>query len=85
MAYELTYTREAERGLAALPKADARRIVAKLEAVATDPLNVAGVRKLTGRDGYRVRSGDWRALFLLDHGRLVVTVIKVEKRGSVYR
>ena len=85
MAYELTYTREAEKGLAALPKADARRIVAKLEAVADDPLNAAGVMKLTNRHGYRIRSGAWRAVFLVDHGRMVVVVVKVEKRGSVYR
>lgn len=85
MAYALTYTREAEKGLAALPKGDAQRIVAKLEAVAGDPINAAGVVKLTNREGYRVRSGNWRAVFILDHGRLVVIVVKVEKRGSVYR
>ncbi len=85
MAYDLTYTREAEKGLAALPKADAQRIVRKLEAVALDPLNAAGVVKLTNREDYRLRSGDWRAVFLLDHGHLLVVVIKVEKRGSVYR
>lgn len=85
MAYELTFTRDAEKGLAALPKADARRIVAKLEDVAADPQAAAGVVKLQGVDGYRIRSGNWRAVFLLDHGRLVVTVIKVEKRGNVYR
>lgn len=85
MAYELTYTRDAAKDLAGLPKADARRIVAKLEAVAVDPRNAPGVRKLTGREGYRVRSGDWRALFLLDHGRLVVTVVKVDKRSDAYR
>jgi mRNA interferase RelE/StbE len=85
MAYDLRYTRDAAKDLAGLPKADAGRIVAKLEAVAADPLNTAGVKKMVGREGYRLRSGDWRALFTLDHGALVVTVIKVEKRGSVYR
>ena len=84
MPYELTYTRDAERDLAGLPKADARRIVAKLEAVAADPLNAAGVKKLTNREGYRIRSGNWRAVYLLDHGALVVAVVKVAKRGAVY-
>ena len=85
MAYDLTYTRAAERGLAALPKADARRIVEKLEALAADPASAAGVVKLTNREGYRIRSGNWRAAFLLDHGELVVVVVKVEKRSSVRR
>ncbi len=85
MAYELTYTRQAEKDLAALPKGDAQRIVGKLETMAADPLQAGGVVKLTNRDGYRIRSGNWRAVFLLDHGRLVVVVVKVETRGRVYR
>jgi mRNA interferase RelE/StbE len=85
MAYDLNYTPAAAKDLAGLPKADARRIIAKLEAVAANPISAAGVVKLTNREGYRIRSGNWRAVFLLDRGRLVVTVVKVEKRGSVYR
>ena len=85
MAYRLTYTREAEKNLAALSKADARRILTKLEQLAADPRAMTGVRKLTGREGYRLRSGDWRALFLLDHGELLVIVISVGNRREVYR
>lgn len=85
MPYELRYTRDAQKGLAAMPRADARRIVQKLEEVARDPLHAHGVKKLVDREGYRLRSGDWRALFTLDHGQLIVTVIKVENRRDVYR
>jgi mRNA interferase RelE/StbE len=83
--YELRYTRDAQKGLAAMPRADAGRIVQKLEDVARDPLLAHGVKKLVDREGYRLRSGDWRALFTLDHGQLIVTVIKVENRREAYR
>lgn len=85
MAYEIRYTRDAEKSLAAMPKADARRIVQKLEEVAQSPRAAHGVKKLVEREGYRIRSGDWRALFTLDHGQLIVTVIKVENRRDAYR
>ena len=85
MAYDLTFTRDAEKDLARLPKADARRIIAKLEAVAANPAAAAGVKKLVDREGYRVRAGNWRAVYLLDHGRLVVVVVRIAKRGEAYR
>lgn len=37
MAYRLTYARDAEKGLAGMPKVDARRVLAKLEQLAEDP------------------------------------------------
>lgn len=85
MAYEIRYTRDAEKSLAAMPKTDARRIVQKLEDLAQNPRTAQGVRKLVEREGYRIRSGDWRALFTLDHGRLIVVVIRVENRRDAYR
>lgn len=85
MPYELRYTREAEKGLAAMPKADARRIIAKLEQLAEDPRKMAGVKKLVDREGYRLRSGDWRAVFTLEHGKLIVTVIAISNPREAYR
>jgi len=49
-----------------MPKADQRRIIQKLEEIARDPLHAHAVNKLVEREGYRLRSGDWRALFTLD-------------------
>ena len=85
MAYQLTYTRDAAKGVEALPKADAGRIMAKLEQLAADPQAMPGVKKLTDRDGYRIRSGDWRAIYLLDHAGQVVIVVSVINRREAYR
>jgi len=44
------------------------------------------VKELQGRvDEWRLRVGDWRVLFRLDHGRLLVIVLRVLPRGSAYR
>ena len=85
MAYRLTYAGDAEKGLAGMPKVDARRILAKLEQLAEDPQAMPGVEKLTDREGYRIRSGDWCAIYLLDHASRVVTVVGVFNRREAYR
>ena len=55
MAYRLTYARDAEKGLAGMPKVDARRVLAKLEQLAEDPQAMPGVKKLTDHEGYHPR------------------------------
>ena len=49
-----------------------KRIVAKIRQVAADPYSPnRNVTKLQGRDGYRLRVGDWRIIYELDAGRLL--------------
>ncbi|NBS22322.1 MAG: type II toxin-antitoxin system RelE/ParE family toxin, partial [Betaproteobacteria bacterium] len=57
----------------------------KIEGVAQDPLGAQGVKKLSGREEYRLRIGDWRMLYLLDGQRLRVLVTDVGPRGGIYQ
>lgn len=44
-----------------------------------------GCLKLVGqKDHWRVRVGDWRIVYRIEDGRLVVVVIRVAVRGGVY-
>jgi ParE toxin of type II toxin-antitoxin system, parDE len=46
----------------------------------------AGVRETVGDlDQWRVRVGDWRIVYRVDDGVLVVLVVTVAPRGRVYR
>ncbi|OXC78491.1 type II toxin-antitoxin system RelE family toxin [Caballeronia sordidicola] len=40
------------------------------------------MKKLTGRDGYLLRVGDWRVLFEIDDGKLLILVLAVRPRGG---
>lgn len=62
-----------------------KRIVAKILEVAADPYapNI-NLRKLQGRDGYRLRVGDWRVIYELDDERLMMLVLEIGSRGSIY-
>jgi mRNA-degrading endonuclease RelE of RelBE toxin-antitoxin system len=71
--------------LAAMPKADARRLLARLGKIAAAPAEVhPNVLPLAGESGvFRVRQGNWRAVFSIEEGDLIVE--KVAHRREVYR
>ena len=65
-----------------MPAPTALRIVDKIEAYARDPASQANnVKALKGREGIRLRVGDWRVIMLEGE---VLDVIEVGPRGSVY-
>ena len=56
-----------------------------IHALADDP-RPPGCLKLAGhKDHWRVRAGDWRIVYRIEDGRLVVVVVRVAVRGGVYR
>ena len=70
---------------AAGTKADRRRIVERIRALAQDP-RAQGSEKLAGAaDRYRVRQGRYRIIYLIDDGRREVTIFKIGHRKDVYR
>ena len=78
---DVTYTRTAIKALRNMPQKDSRAIMTKLENYARGAKE--DVKALQGSDLFRLRHGDWRAVFSQD-GR-VVAVLNVAKRGEVYR
>ena len=44
------------------------------------------VKKISGRAGYyRLRVGDYRIIFTIDHGRYIVCVVDAGNRGDIYK
>lgn len=72
--------------LAKLDSGTRARIVAKVAAVGESPMVPnRNVKPLTGVSGYRLRVGDWRVLFDLDHDSKRLVVRDIETRGGAYR
>jgi len=65
-------------------KKQRQQIIAKIGALSDDP-RPPGCEKLTGREQYRVRRGVYRIVYAIEDDRLVVYVVKVGHRRSVYR
>ena len=72
-----------QKQLHKLPNAIASRIEDKLLELESDP-RPPGCKKLRGRDAWRIRIGDYRAIYEIHDGRLVVTVITIGHRREVY-
>ena len=84
MAYTVILKRSAEKELARLPQARHRLIATKLLELEHNP-RPPGIQKLHGHDGYRIRIGDYRVLFLIDNQEKTVQVTAIGHRREVYR
>ena len=83
--YKILIKPSAVRELEAVPqKKQRQRIVARIRALADDP-RPPGCEKLSGQDRYRVRQGAYRIIYSVEDSDLIVYVVKVGQRGSVYR
>lgn len=79
----VSYSKHAIKVLSKMPMNESIRIRSKIRQYADDPASQANnVKKLQGRDAYRLRVGDWRVIF--DENEVVIDVIKIGARGSVY-
>ena len=69
-----------------MPRNMAKLIREKLEMIAADPYpDHPNAKKLQGREGYRLRVGDWRVIYTIQNEQLMIIVLKVASRGEVYK
>jgi mRNA interferase RelE/StbE len=61
----------------------ASRIEDKLLELEGNP-RPAGCKKLKGCDAWRIRIGDYRAIYEINDGQLTVTIITIGHRREVY-
>lgn len=81
--YSISFKASVAKDLRAIPKPDVARILRCINTLAEDP-RADGCIKLTGHDCYRVRQGLYRIVYEIHDDRLVVLVIKVGHRSSIY-
>ena len=56
-----------------------------IEKLATDPRPVGSLKLVGEVDQWRVRVGEWRIVYRIDDGVLVVVVVTVTPRSGAYR
>ena len=84
MTYKLYIRRKAQKQLAKLPLNDYKKVKQTILGLANNP-RPPGSKKLTARDGWRVRQGNYRILYEIEDDRLIVTVLEVGDRKDIYR
>lgn len=82
--YSITFKKSVAKDLRSIPNQDIKRILLCIDALAIDP-RAEGCIKLSGQDRYRVRQGIYRIIYEIVEEKLIVTVVKVAHRSSVYQ
>lgn len=82
----LTILARAVKQLAKLPRGDADAVVQKLESYAADRGALVDVKPLKGEKGvFRLRHGEWRAIFEVDAKKKTMVVVDVVNRKDAYK
>ena len=85
MSYEIRISRSALKTLSRLQRPDQQRIRAAIDLLTDNPRPPACIA-LAGEHGvYRIRVGDYRVVYEVLDGVLVVHVVAIGHRREVYR
>ena len=83
MVYRVSLANQARKDLLALPTEYQERIVKALDAISLDPFS--RVKRLQGSPLFSRRVGEYRIIYTIRRSRMVILVIRIGHRGSVYR
>ena len=81
--YDLFVLSPAQKDLDKFEASAFERILKKIRALSKDA-RPPGCLKLTGDDGYRVRSGDYRILYRIDDSSKRIYIYRAKHRKDVY-
>jgi len=84
LTYALIIERRAQRSLSRIAAQDRDRITGAIRGLADEP-RPHGVKKLSGRDAWRIRVGDYRVLYEIHDDLLLILVVDIGHRREIYR
>lgn len=83
MSYQVRILHYAEKEMDRLPATVHARLSKRILSLEENP-RPRGVKKLSGRDEYRLRVGDYRILYVIDDANNTVIIVAVGHRHEVY-
>ncbi|MBS1512507.1 MAG: type II toxin-antitoxin system RelE/ParE family toxin [Bacteroidetes bacterium] len=86
MNYTIIIQQSAQKELKKLPYTELKKIQKLILSLAKNPFP-KGSLKLEGTNEklYRVRKGDYRIIYTVDHHIVTITILKIAHRRDVYR
>jgi mRNA interferase RelE/StbE len=83
MPYRVQIRKSAQKQLDKLSDDIAEDLLDAIENLAINP-RPSGCKKLKGRDGYRIRKGDYRIIYDIYDNVLTIDVVAVGHRREIY-
>jgi mRNA interferase RelE/StbE len=84
MTYSISILRSAQKSLDSLHTSIQDRVVNAIRRLASNP-RPPGVKKLTGRNAWRVRVGDYRIIYEISDVALTILIVDIGHRKEIYR
>ena len=84
MAHSVSILRRAQKELSNLPAGAFERVRDALRSLANEP-RPTGCKKLKGREGWRIRVGDYRVIYKIDDAQQTIVVVHIGHRRDGYR
>lgn len=79
--YRIIIKKPAKKFIDRLPQNEKRRLVEAIERLPEG----SDMKRMQGHEGlYRLRVGDYRIIYTIDKGELVICVIAAGNRGQIY-
>ena len=82
--YKITVKKSAAKELEEIPGKELRKIVRRIQSLVKNP-RPHGSQKLSARQCYRVRQGDYRIVYSIDDKDSVIDIVKIGHRREIYR
>jgi len=84
--YRVVYRKSAAKALTRMPKPLAMKYLMAFKKMATDPETEGlDIKSLSGRGGYRLRIGQYRAIYHIEANSMVIDVLTIGPRGDIYK
>jgi len=82
--YKILLKQSAVKELEDIPKKDIKKIIKRIQSLAQNP-RPSGAKKLSDRDRYRIRQGDYRIVYSIKDNEFTVCIYKIGHRREIYR
>lgn len=83
--YQIRFSSQSYKFLLDLNLRTRKRIYSKIENLKENPVPRGAIRiKGTKEEIFRIRVGEYRILYEVDHGVEIIGIIKIGKRSNVY-
>lgn len=82
--YELRFKESVAKDFRRIPRGDVKRILQRIDSLRTCPRPI-GCEKLSFREKYRLRQGDYRIIYEIHGNECIIVVVSIGHRSIIYR
>ncbi len=83
--YKIIYRKSALKALSKMPRKIAEKFTSSFALLSGNKEDGLDIKKLEGREGFRLRIGGYRAIYRKLNDVMVIDVINVGIRGDIYK